>query len=298
MAVSYVPAGPKTASLTITPGELSAAVVQALPFLRRSIDARGDAVTDLHGGDPVSWRSPRNVQRHVANYLAATRLGGAADAGRYLDVGCGVGALAAWSAYRLEAQAELVDADPTMRALASFAFAGARVTAAIADAGEADLVTAMEVVEHVPPSGQHAFVASLFTRVSPGGCLVISTPDESSYPFGSSGYRPHVGCLDGRGLRKLLQEATGQPAEVWRLDGGPFTANRGRMWGEWVANHLWAMATPGPIELIGKHLIRRTRKAPSGSDLTRGVQRVTLQAETSRPTGTGTGLIARVVRPD
>ncbi|MBW3665098.1 MAG: class I SAM-dependent methyltransferase [Actinobacteria bacterium] len=282
---------------SITPVDLAAAVGQSLGYVERAARARARRVAATHGGDPVPWRSRRNLERHVANYLVAAWFGaGATGVHRYLDVGCGIGALAAWIADRLDASLAAVDTDPLMRTIAARTAPDAQVLERIDRAPTADLVTALEVVEHLARGDQHRFVATLFARVRPGGQLVISTPDESAYPFGDSGYRPHVGCLDAASLHQLLRRATGQHVEIWHLDGGPFTARRGRLLAEWVANHLWATIAAGPVEALVRRLVRRTRTIPSAPTADQ-LGTIVLRPHSVASEPAGTGLIARVTKP-
>ena len=102
---------------------------------------------------------------------------------RVLDVGCGAGLLCEPLA-RLGAEVTGVDAAPELIAAAA-AHAEARGQAidyravgVEAVEGTFDLVTAMEVVEHVANPG--AFVRSLAERVAPGGLLILSTPNRTA----------------------------------------------------------------------------------------------------------------------
>lgn len=222
--------------------DLPGAVRGAYAFLDRAGQARGAAYLNAEGGDVGLHGSHRSVVRHVAHYLAAAELDRMTGLdGPVLDVGSGVGALAAWMADHLDAALHLTDHDPRLRAVASRAFPDAAVYADLDDvaSGAFRLVTAMEVVEHIHPSEHADFVAALYRRVAPGGLLVVSTPDETGYLGGWSGYAPHIGCVDHAGLRGLLTESTGQPAAVWRLCGEPFTLNSLRRFGEPVANRVW-----------------------------------------------------------
>src|SRR5690242_6017811 len=96
-----------------------------------------------------------------------------------LDVGCGAGLLAEPLA-RLGAAVTGLDASAELIAVASeHARTGgleidyrARELAELE--GQFDLITCMEVIEHVADPA--AFVASLARRVAPDGLLVISTP--------------------------------------------------------------------------------------------------------------------------
>jgi len=101
---------------------------------------------------------------------------------RALDVGCGAGLLCEPLA-RLGAEVTGVDAAPELIAAAKAHAAGSglaidyRAVGVEAVDGLFDLVTAMEVVEHVADPAP--FVASLAARVAPGGLLVMSTPNRT-----------------------------------------------------------------------------------------------------------------------
>ena len=102
---------------------------------------------------------------------------------RALDVGCGAGLLAEPLA-RLGAQVTAVDAAPELIEAAKFHAAGQgleieyRVSTVEALDGQFDLVTSMEVIEHVAdPKG---FVAALAARLAPGGLMILSTPNRTA----------------------------------------------------------------------------------------------------------------------
>lgn len=102
---------------------------------------------------------------------------------RVLDVGCGAGLLAEPLA-RLGASVTAIDAagesisvarDHASRRGLAIDY---RVGGIEAAAGEQyDLVTSMEVIEHV--ADPHAFVRGLAEAVAPGGLLVMSTPNRT-----------------------------------------------------------------------------------------------------------------------
>ena len=101
-----------------------------------------------------------------------------------LDVGCGAGLLAEPLA-RMGATVTAVDAAPELIAVARAHAAGAglaidyRAVGVEAVGERFDLVTAMEVVEHV--ADPRAFVASLAARLASGGLLILSTPNRTAW---------------------------------------------------------------------------------------------------------------------
>jgi 2-polyprenyl-6-hydroxyphenyl methylase / 3-demethylubiquinone-9 3-methyltransferase len=99
-----------------------------------------------------------------------------------LDVGCGAGLLAE-PLCRLGAEVTAIDAAPELIAAAR-AHAAAqgmvidyRAIAVEQLDGAFDLVTAMEVIEHV--ADPQSFVAGLVARLAPGGLLILSTPNRT-----------------------------------------------------------------------------------------------------------------------
>jgi 2-polyprenyl-6-hydroxyphenyl methylase/3-demethylubiquinone-9 3-methyltransferase len=127
-----------------------------LAFLREAID--------LHwGGDPESVKP-------LASRTA-------------LDVGCGAGLLTEPLA-RLGARATGVDAAAENVTVAQMHAAGSGLAIdyrhgelARLGLGRFDLVTAMEVIEHV--ADKAAFVAELARHLAPGGLMVLSTPNRT-----------------------------------------------------------------------------------------------------------------------
>jgi 2-polyprenyl-6-hydroxyphenyl methylase/3-demethylubiquinone-9 3-methyltransferase len=101
-----------------------------------------------------------------------------------LDVGCGAGLLAEPLA-RLGATVTGIDASPEVIAVARTHASAAgldvdyRVSAVEDLEGRFDLVTCMEVIEHVADPA--LFVNALAQRLSPGGLLVMSTPNATGW---------------------------------------------------------------------------------------------------------------------
>jgi 2-polyprenyl-6-hydroxyphenyl methylase / 3-demethylubiquinone-9 3-methyltransferase len=126
-----------------------------LGFVREQIDAHWDA--DPRGVRPLAGKS-------------------------VLDVGCGAGLLCEPLA-RLGGKVTGVDAAPENIAVAKDHAAGQgleidyRCVDVAGMAGQFDLVTSMEVIEHV--TDPSAFVAALAARLAPGGLMILSTPNRT-----------------------------------------------------------------------------------------------------------------------
>ncbi len=101
-----------------------------------------------------------------------------------LDVGCGAGLLAEPLA-RLGAKVTGIDAAPEVIAVARdhAAAMGLEVDYRVGDVqqleGQFDLVTCLEVIEHVADPA--AFVKALAVRLAPGGLLILSTPNATGW---------------------------------------------------------------------------------------------------------------------
>lgn len=128
-----------------------------LAFVREAIDAHWQG--DPRGARPLAGRSA-------------------------IDVGCGAGLLCEPLA-RLGAAVTGVDAAPENVAAAASHARGAgldiRYVAgdiAALDLGTFDLVTSMEVIEHV--ADKRAFLAALAERLAPGGLMILSTPNRTA----------------------------------------------------------------------------------------------------------------------
>ncbi|MDJ0642414.1 MAG: bifunctional 2-polyprenyl-6-hydroxyphenol methylase/3-demethylubiquinol 3-O-methyltransferase UbiG [Erythrobacter sp.] len=101
-----------------------------------------------------------------------------------LDIGCGAGLLCEPLA-RLGADVTGVDAAVENASIASAHADAAGLDirymageVASLDIGTFDLVTCVEVIEHV--ADKHAFLADVVSRLAPGGLLVMSTPNRTA----------------------------------------------------------------------------------------------------------------------
>ena len=101
-----------------------------------------------------------------------------------LDVGCGAGLLAEPLA-RLGARVTGIDATPEVIAVARehAAAAGLDIDYRAGDVqeldGRFDLVTSLEVIEHVADPA--AFLKALAARLAPGGLMILSTPNATGW---------------------------------------------------------------------------------------------------------------------
>ena len=158
---------------------------------------------------------------------------------RALDVGCGAGLLAEPLA-RLGASVTAVDATPELIDAARAHAAGQGLdidyrAVGVEDLeGAYDLVTALEVIEHVAdPQG---FVTSLAQRLAPGGLLILSTPNRTAWSklltitlaegFGRipKGTHDYDKFIDPAHMRSLLAKAG---LEVIDVEGIAFSPTRG-----------------------------------------------------------------------
>jgi 2-polyprenyl-6-hydroxyphenyl methylase/3-demethylubiquinone-9 3-methyltransferase len=135
----------------------------------------------LHKLNPVRLKYLRDqIDRHwQADECSRTPLEGKTA----LDVGCGAGLLAEPLA-RLGAKVTGIDASPEVIAVARAhaEHLGLAIDYRAGDVqaleGQFDLITCMEVIEHVADPA--AFLHALAARLAPGGLLVMSTPNATA----------------------------------------------------------------------------------------------------------------------
>ena len=144
-------------------------------------DPRGRSAM-LHKLNPVRLKYVRDrIDQHwQCDECSRTPLEGKAA----LDVGCGAGLLAEPLA-RLGARVTGIDAAPEVIAVARehAASMGLDIDYRAGDVqeldGQFDLITAMEVIEHVAEPAD--FVKALARRLAPGGLLILSTPNATGW---------------------------------------------------------------------------------------------------------------------
>ena len=136
----------------------------------------------LHKLNPVRLKYVRDMidQHWQCDECGRTPLAGK----NALDVGCGAGLLTEPLA-RLGAKVTGIDAAPEVIAVARehSAAMGLEIDYRAGDVqeleGQFDLITCMEVIEHVADPG--AFLLALAKRLAPNGLLILSTPNATNW---------------------------------------------------------------------------------------------------------------------
>nr|ART35692.1 B383 [uncultured bacterium] len=136
----------------------------------------------LHKLNPVRLAYIRDM---VDQHFALDECGFKPLAGKSaLDVGCGAGLLAEPLA-RLGAKVTAIDAAPELIEVARAHAEGQgleidyRAIGVESVPGKFDLITAMEVIEHV--ADPQAFIDDLAKRLAPDGLVILSTPNKTAW---------------------------------------------------------------------------------------------------------------------
>lgn len=247
---------------------------------------------NFDGGDAGHQLDHGLVVRHAVNYAVAVHAARAVtQTGPVVDVGAGAGGFSVWAAQVLSRPLVIVDQDAGHRDLALRAFPDVDVHGSMTGLAPAPVVLAMEVIEHVARPQQQAFVRALSDMVEPGGVLVMSTPDESGYWGGWSGYPAHVASLDAGELSALLHETLGEfDVEVLRIAGPTFDLSPWARVGVPIANRVWGALDGAAPRLAHEMAYRlnqlgKRRPPPAAPD-------PTVFAVMPADSGEGTGLVA------
>ncbi len=160
----------------------------------------------------------------AAEYLKSIELVAAAvnstGAVQVLDLGCGDGRLINELSGRFE-HCRFVGVDYSPRAIAmaelyreheNAAFMAGTLESASLHRASYDLVTLIEVLEHIPIGETEEFVRDAFGMARPGGVLLVTVPHVNK-PL----QRKHFQHFTGDGLARLLSNATGQSQETIHL---------------------------------------------------------------------------------
>jgi 2-polyprenyl-3-methyl-5-hydroxy-6-metoxy-1,4-benzoquinol methylase len=154
----------------------------------------------------VAWPDDRCRFRVVMRLVRGLRLPASP---RILEVGCGLGRLAARLRRLGETTAlDLSDAaiEQCRRTIPGVAFLAGDFLALELPSGHFDVVVSSEVIEHFPYGRQPEFAAKTARLLRPGGRLVLTTPNASVMPPPPPEMvQPVEDWLDASRLRKLLE---------------------------------------------------------------------------------------------
>ena len=152
--------------------------------------------------------SPRRILFALSYYKFAAKLLGTGK--RVLEVGCseGLGALLLG-----ESAAEVVGVDIDEEAIhaANATFASDKVKFIAGDLLESDLgtfdgVVSFDVIEHIYPEHETAFLQAMCRHLEPSGMCVIGTPNKTAEQYASEvARRGHVNLYSADRLRSTME---------------------------------------------------------------------------------------------
>ncbi len=189
-------------------------------------------------------------QRHVAEYRFAATVA----RGRVLDAGSGEGygtALLAGAAIAAGLDADRQAVAHAARAYPRAAFAVADLCAIPIRAGSLDAVVCIQVIEHLHCAA--GFVRACRRALSPGGILVVATPNRPTFTPGSAVNPFHVHEYDASELQGLLGTAFDR-VHLYGLRHGPRLALIDRLLGEPVPRRLIRGGWAGTPSWVRSHL--------------------------------------------
>jgi 2-polyprenyl-3-methyl-5-hydroxy-6-metoxy-1,4-benzoquinol methylase len=71
--------------------------------------------------------------------------------------------------------------------------------------GNFDAAFALDVIEHIAPASELAFVGNIVKSITDGGILILGSPSLQSQVHASPPSKAgHVNCKDGNGMKALL----------------------------------------------------------------------------------------------
>lgn len=158
------------------------------------------------------WRSdPRHLGFLLARYkFCAKLLAGKRNA---LEVGCG-DAFGTRVVLQEVERVHALDFEPLVLDDARERYAAAgidRVTFEVLDlvrqrpAGRYDATYSLDVIEHIPPEQEPAFMANLCGCLTDDAVLIMGTPNITSQVYASPASKAgHVNCKSGQTMRELL----------------------------------------------------------------------------------------------
>lgn len=224
-------------------------------ILARAYERVSDAYFDSPENGPRYTRFYKRLEQLVACHVSGTTV---------LDVGCGDGVFLSTLSDRWLKQGVEPSASGSSLAKKKNLDVSCATLDSSARQYEADLISALDVIEHV--IDPHHFVESFKRHLRPGGVVLLLTGDADSYPSRIAGPRwsylrwcGHISVFSQAGLRKLLDvhgfeildwtrcEHPSSPGALawWRvhvLEPARLALGRGRSWYPFWRDHQTVVA--------------------------------------------------------